>query len=133
MKKKTTLFLTGGIIYPSLEIFCRGYTDVSMSIAGGICLCLIDQICNCRLKFRPLAVRCMAGSVIITSVEFAIGILVNLVLKLNVWDYSQLPMNFMGQICVPFSLLWSVLTIPAMQLCGLYDRLQEKVSEKIKG
>ncbi|MFU0833998.1 MAG: ABC-transporter type IV [Oscillospiraceae bacterium] len=132
MKKQLSLFLTGGIIYPCLEIACRGFSDFSMAIAGGICLCLIDRICNCRLKFKPLVVKCAAGSAIITSVEFAIGVLVNLILKLNVWDYSQLPMNVMGQICVPFSLLWSLLTIPAMQLYELYDRLNQRPAGKIK-
>ncbi|OCN00343.1 hypothetical protein A7X67_09830 [Clostridium sp. W14A] len=133
MKKKLSLFLTGGVVYPSLEIICRGHSDFSMAVAGGICLCLIDRICNYRLKFRPLAIRCAAGSAIITTVEFATGVLVNLVLKMNVWDYSQLPMNFMGQICLPFSLLWCALTIPAMQLCGLYDRFSKKIIEGIKG
>jgi uncharacterized membrane protein len=132
MRKKISLFITGGVLYPFLEIICRGHSDFSMAVAGGISLCLIDKVCNCRLKFSPLTVKCMAGSAIITAVEFITGILVNLVLKLDVWDYSQLPMNFMGQICVPFSLLWSILTIPAMQLCGLYDQLTVKVSEKIK-
>lgn len=132
MSKKISLFITGGVVYPSLEIICRGYSDFSMAVAGGICLCIIDKICNCRLKFRPLAVRCAAGSAIITTVEFITGFLVNLVLKLNVWDYSQLPMNFMGQVCVPFSLLWGVLTIPAMRLCSLYDRLMVKVPAKIR-
>lgn len=126
MKKGMTLFLTGGVVYPSLEILCRGKTDFSMAVAGGLCLCLIDRVCNRRLKSRPLAVKCFAGSGIITTVEFATGILVNVFLKLDVWDYSALPMNFMGQVCVPFSLLWCLLTVPAMQLCGLYDRLSER-------
>lgn len=129
MEKRISLFLTGGVVYPSLEILYRGHSDFSMAIAGGLCLCLIDRVCNHRLKFQPLAVRCMAGSGVITTVEFATGILVNVILKLNVWDYSQLPMNVMGQICMPFSLLWCALTIPAMQLCGLYDRLAEKAEQ----
>ncbi|MCI1965195.1 MAG: putative ABC transporter permease [Oscillospiraceae bacterium] len=132
MRKRLSLFLTGGVLYPFLEIICRGHSDISMAVAGGICLCLIDKICNYRLKFRPLIVRCAAGSAIITAIEFLTGILVNLVLKLNVWDYSQLPMNIMGQICIPFSLLWSILTIPAMQICGLYDQMTKKVAEKIR-
>lgn len=129
MKKRISLFLTGGVVYPSLEILCRGRTDFSMAVAGGLCLCLIDRVCNHQLRFQPLAVRCAAGSGVITTVEFATGILVNVILKLDVWDYSQLPMNVMGQVCMPFSLLWCVLTIPAMQLCGLYDRLTEKVKQ----
>ena len=132
MRKFLSLFLAGGIIYPCLEIICRGYSDFSMAVAGGLCLCLIDRVCNYRLKARPLVEKCAVGSMIITTVEFITGILVNLVLKLNVWDYSQLPMNIMGQVCVPFSLLWSLITIPALQLCNLYDRLSKKVSERMK-
>lgn len=127
MEKRITLFVTGGVIYPSLEILCRGKTDFSMAVAGGLCLCLIDRVCNCRLGECPLFMRCFAGSGIITSVEFAVGYLVNIVLKLNVWDYSQMPLNVMGQVCLPFSLLWFFLTIPAMQLCLLYDRIRKAV------
>jgi hypothetical protein len=133
MKKKVTLFLTGGVVYPSLEILCRGKSDFSMAVAGGVCLCLIDRVCNRKLKHSPLPVRCFAGSGIITSVEFATGILVNILLKLDIWDYSDLPMNFMGQICVPFSLLWCLLTVPAIQLCGLYDRLSERAKIRSGG
>jgi len=122
MKKYLILFLTGGTIYPALEVACRGRTDVSMAAAGGICLCLIDRVCNRDIKSSPLAVRCFAGSGIITGVEFTIGVLVNLILKMNVWDYSQLPLNILGQICLPFSLLWFVATIPAIGICRLFDR-----------
>ncbi len=127
MEKRVTLFLTGGVVYPTLEILCRGKTDFSMALAGGVCLCLIDGVCNGRLKMRPLVIRCFAGSGIITSVEFMVGYVVNIVLKLNVWDYSQLPLNVLGQVCLPFSLLWFFLTIPAMQLCSLYDKVRKSV------
>lgn len=122
MKKYAFIFLTGGTVYPALEVAFRGRTDISMAAAGGICLCLIDRVCNQDIKSSPLAVRCFAGSGIITGVEFSIGILVNLILKMNVWDYSQLPLNILGQICLPFSLLWFVATIPAMGICGLFDK-----------
>lgn len=122
MKKYAFLFLTGGTIYPTLEVACRGRTDISMAAAGGICLCLIDRICNERIKTKPLALRCFAGSAIITGVEFAVGVLVNLALKLNVWDYSALPLNILGQICLPFSLLWFLATIPAMGICSVADK-----------
>lgn len=121
------LFLTGGVIYPTLEILCRGKTDFSMAVAGGICVCLIDRICNHRLKEKPITVKCVAGSGIITTVEFWTGVLVNLVLKMNVWDYSQMPLNILGQICFPFSLLWCFITIPAMQVGMLYDKFMKKI------
>ena len=47
-----------------------------------------------------------AAAVIITLLEFIFGIVFNLMLDMNVWDYSNVPMNLMGQICLPFSLIW---------------------------
>lgn len=132
MKKDAFLFLTGGTIYPTLEVAARGRTDFSMAVAGGLCLCLIDRVCNEKIKNEPLLIRCAAGSGIITGVEFLIGVLVNMVLRLDVWDYSSLPLNILGQICLPFSILWFFATIPAMGLCKLCGRsrfLSQKVAE----
>jgi hypothetical protein len=122
MKKYSFLFLTGSTIYPALEVACRGRSDISMAAAGGICLCLIDRICNQDIRTRPLALRCFAGSAIITGVELVIGVIVNLALKMDVWDYSAMPMNLWGQICLPFSILWFLATIPAMGICGIFDK-----------
>jgi hypothetical protein len=121
MKKYAVLFMMGGTLYPACEILCRGRTDFSMALAGGTCVCLIDRICNEKLRAMPLSVKCFAGSGIITAVEFLTGVIVNLILKMDVWDYSQMPMNILGQICLPFSILWYAATLPAMMLgewCG---------------
>lgn len=130
MKKNALIFCAGGTLYPIMEILCRGKTDFSMAIAGGTCLCLIDKVCNHKLHNMSLAVKCFAGSGIITSVEFIIGVIVNLMMKMDVWDYSQMPMNILGQICLPFSILWYAATIPAMLLCSSCERLFDRVSAK---
>ena len=95
LKKNAVLFLTGGTVYPALEVLSRGRTDISMSIAGGVCLCLIDQICHKKMQNCSLAQRCAAGSGIITGIEFLTGVVVNIVLKMNVWDYSAMPGNIL--------------------------------------
>lgn len=51
--------------------------------------------------------------VLITVIEFIIGIVFNIILKENVWDYSNMPLNIMGQICVPFSAIWFLLSFIA--------------------
>lgn len=122
MKKDICLFCTGGTIYPLLEIASRGRTDFSMALAGGVCLCLIDRICCKKMKGRSPVLRCLAGSGIITTVEFCTGLIVNILLKMDVWDYSALPVNIMGQICLRFSVIWCFLTIPAMSVCTLFDK-----------
>ena len=119
MKREVSLFLTGGTLYPLLEILWRGQTHPSMSVTGGACLCLIDKVCNRRMENQSLSRRCLAGSGIITGVEFGVGLLVNVIGKRKVWDYSHVPFNLFGQVCLPYTILWYFLTIPAMQLCRL--------------
>jgi len=129
MKKNSLIFLTGSCVYPLLEILWRGYTHASMSLAGGISLVLINRVCCEKMQKKSLAAKCAAGSLIITGVEFCFGVLVNRILHLGVWDYSHLPMNVFGQICLPFSLIWFVLTLPATFLCRMCSRFTERFLE----
>ena len=59
-----------------------------------------------RLPDRPLWQRALLGAGLITGVEFLSGCVLNLWLRWAVWDYSRLPGNLLGQICLPFTLLW---------------------------
>ncbi len=117
------LFLTGSCAYPTLEMIWRGRTHYSMAIAGGVCLTLINRICCGRLAHKGLSLRCLAGAGIITGVELCTGLVVNDLLGFGVWDYSHMPLNIMGQVCLPYSVLWFGLTLPAMALCDIYRKL----------
>ncbi len=61
---------------------------------------------------------------IITTLEFIVGYIVNIILKWNVWDYSNMPFNIMGQICLGFSTLWFALGIPMTKVS---DFLKKKL------
>ena len=50
------------------------------------------------------------GTILITVFEFILGYILNIKLGLGIWDYSNIPFNIMGQICLPFSFLWFVLS-----------------------
>lgn len=110
-------FLAGGAIYGLLELQWRGYTHWSMTAAGGICVLTIHLL-NQRLHRRSMAFRCAVGCAVITVVEFVIGVIVNLLLDWNVWDYSKMYGNVLGQICPAFSCLWFLISFPA---CGFSD------------
>lgn len=124
MSKDGILFLAGSCAYPTLEMAWRGRTHYSMAIAGGVCLCLIDWVCCGSLERKSLFTRCLAGAGLITGVELAAGLIVNTGLGLGVWDYSKLPLNILGQVCLPYSALWFGLTVPAMALCRLCRRAE---------
>ncbi len=125
LAKNALLFTLGGSGYYCLEVVTRGFSHWSMALCGGICLLTIYHL-NARLCRRRIYFRALIGATVITCVEFAAGCVVNLLLGWNVWDYSHLPMNLLGQICLPFSVLWFGLCIPICAICGAIGRKSAK-------
>ena len=119
MYQDALLFLTGSWAYPAIEMLWRGETHSSMALAGGICLCLINHICCGVLEDNNICSRCLAGAGIITGVELVLGLVLNCLLGFDIWDYSNVPLNLLGQVCLPYSLLWLGLSLPAIALCEL--------------
>ena len=104
------LFVFGGVIYFLIEILWRGYSHWTMFLLGGLCFVIVGAINNFipwKMKFEK---QMAIGAIIITILEFIVGVVVNLILKWNIWDYSMLPFNILGQICLPFSLIWFLLS-----------------------
>lgn len=108
--KNLILFALGGIIYVIIELLWRGYSHFSMFLLGGLCFWLIGSMNEYGSRKPPLIFQMTVGTAVITTLEFITGCLVNVKLGLNVWDYSDMPMNIMGQICLPYMLLWFILS-----------------------
>ena len=104
------LFAVGGLTYVSIEFIYRGYTHWSMLILGGLCFTAVGEINEFLPWDTPLWIQMLISSIIITALEFICGCVVNIWLGLNVWDYSNLPFNIMGQVCLPFSIMWFFLS-----------------------
>ena len=100
------LFLIGGEVYITMEIVCRGHSHYSMFIVGGLCFFIIGSLNEWNNKDMSLVQQGIIGAVVITALEFITGCIVNIWLGLNVWDYSDMPFNVLGQICLPFTVLW---------------------------
>lgn len=99
-----------------MEILWRGYSHWAMFFVGGfafLCVGAINEIISWDV---PLIVQMILGGQIITMIEFVAGCVLNLWLKWNVWDYSNLPFNVLGQICLPFTLLWCLISLIAILL-----------------
>ena len=114
------IFSIGAVLYTVTEILWRGHSHWTMTITGGLCALLI-HLTNRRMQGKRLVWRCLAGSGIITAMEFTVGCLVNLVLGWNVWDYSSMPFNIMGQVCLLYSIMWFFISIPAIALSTWLD------------
>ena len=114
--KSTILAVIGGLIYILIELLWRGHTHISMFILGGVCFVAIGLINELFPWELGIVWQSMIGAVIVTVCEFITGLVVNVWLGLNVWYYSNMPFNVMGQICLPFSLAWVVLSAIAIVL-----------------
>lgn len=109
LKKEFFIFIIFGISYFTLEILYRGYSHWTMIFLGGIVSVLIGLINEITPNMRMWK-QMFLGTILITVLEFILGYILNIKLGLGIWDYSNIPFNIMGQICLPFSFLWFVLS-----------------------
>lgn len=112
-KEKIAAFATGFTGYPLMELLWRGRTHWSMALAGGLALLCLYPICTkkgCRMI-------CCKTAAVITTIELVFGIIFNIILRKNVWDYSKVRFNLWGQICLPYCLLWLLLGHPIRLVC----------------
>lgn len=109
-RQQLTLFSIGAFGYGLIEILWRGFTHWSMLTAGGLCFCFFASISE-KLKNKSIFLKGIIGSGLVTAVELLFGIIFNILLKQNIWDYSKKPFNLYGQICALYSFFWAILSI----------------------
>lgn len=126
--KYVILWAVGGLLYITLELLWRGYSHWTMLILGGLCFIGLGLINEVLPWDMPLWQQVIIGACIVTVLEFATGCVVNLWLGWNVWDYSSLPGNILGQICPQYFVLWMPVSLAGIVLddCLRYKRWKEE-------
>ncbi|MDY4495026.1 MAG: hypothetical protein SPE24_09170 [Erysipelotrichaceae bacterium] len=117
INKSILLFLVGYCTYISIEVTYRNISYPIMGICGGLAILLLDKI-NDNISWNiDLCLQGLCGSALITFFELIIGeIALHTSLLPIMWDYSNVPLNFDGVICLPFSIVWFFLSVPAIFL-----------------
>jgi len=129
-KNKIVSFFVFGSIYLNLEVFSKayngdligfngisrwslcGWTSLWMFLLGGLCGVIIGSLNNSHIYNRlGMWQQVLIGGTLITLVELLSGIVFNLYLNLNLWDYSQFKYNFLGQICLENCILWYLISV----------------------
>lgn len=115
-RKYIALGITGGLLYVLIETVWRGYSHWTMFALGGLCFLALGLINEVLSWDTPLWKQVLIGACLITGLEFLTGCIVNLWLDWDVWDYSAMPGNVLGQICPQYFLLWLPVSLAGIVL-----------------
>lgn len=109
--KDSVIFLLFGAVYFLLETIWKGHpTHWSMFILGGLCGLAVGKINEYLPWEMSYWIQCVIGTITITLLEGCAGLVLNVWLHLDIWDYSHMFGTFFyGQCCVPFCCLWFLL------------------------
>jgi sterol desaturase/sphingolipid hydroxylase (fatty acid hydroxylase superfamily) len=121
LTKLLTLFLVGYCTYIALEVTYRNVSYPLMGCVGGISLLLFDQINNKISWNLDLILQGFIGSAIVTSFELFVGEALKVLNHPLMWDYSNMPFNYDGVICLPFSIVWIIITILGILVADAYN------------
>lgn len=98
-----------GTVYMLLELIWRKRTHATMGVAGGFSASILYSLFS-KYDFSVLAAYILS-LLLISSVEMLAGFILNIKLKLAIWDYGQKRLNLCGQVCLEYSLIWGALGV----------------------
>jgi len=106
------LWTWGGTAYFLLEVLYKTVMGEPERISWtmlvlAMFLCVPVERCGAELPWEmPLWLQAAACAALVPGAELAAGLVLNVWLKLGVWDYSALPWNLWGQVCPQFAAAW---------------------------
>lgn len=126
LKRDFYIFIIMGLLYLAFEVIftaifgkfsgdtyfsLKGQSSIWMMIVGGLAGIIIGNLnsFNC-IMYKKMIFQALLGCLIITTLEFISGYILNIKLGLNIWDYSNFKINLLGQIEIFHSIGWFLLT-----------------------
>ena len=124
--KYAVMLTAGGSVYVGVELLWRGYSHWSMMLAGGVSLIAIGVMNDNAFGWEmSLTSQMFLSGAAVTAIELIFGVILNIWLDMGVWDYSGMPHNFLGQICMSYFGFWQILSVAAIVM---YDYLDYALS-----
>lgn len=110
-----------------------GASSLWMFLLGGLCgllLYIIYQVLifnNRKLLNFNLFFASILGAFVITMLEFIVGVILNCMLHLYIWDYTNSFLNIKGQICFAHTFVYFILVCPVAY--WFFDFLEEQYKD----
>lgn len=74
----------------------------------------------------------IAGAIEGSIIEYVVGWIGEVIFQIKWWDYSNMPFNIHGRICILFSVFWGLLALVLIRLINPYiEILIDKIPKKI--
>ena len=119
-------FVTTGTIESRKEFLIGPFCPVYGIGATALILALAHFNKNIKVLF-------FFGVVIGSIVEYVFDFVFEAMCGIKFWDYTYLPLNLNGRICIMFSLLWGILTVLLIKFIKpIVDKLIHNISYKLK-
>lgn len=108
--RKFLLFLLCGLIYCGIEYIYRQWSHITMFVLSGLLgVFCIDTPNNIFGYDFDYSLQVLISTLLCTIGEGITGLIVNVKMGLNVWNYSNLPFTFFyGQCNLFFVLAWAL-------------------------
>ena len=77
-----------------------------------------------------------SGMIIGSLIEYVISLIGDFIFHIKWWDYSNMPFNINGRICLAFAFFWGILAVYLMgylnpKIDKMIDKIKEKISPKV--
>lgn len=111
------LWTWGGTVYFLMEVAYKTLKGEPERISWtmlvlALILCIPVERAGAELHWDcPLWLQALVCAALVTVTEFFAGLVLNVWLGMGIWDYSEMPVNIFGQICLPFSIVWYILCL----------------------
>lgn len=136
----TIYSIAGFIIETLFGILTKGVIESRQSfLYGPFCaiygLGAVAMIIELKFYSKNFKSLFLGGFIVGSIVEYIVSLIGEFIFNVKWWDYSDMPFNLNGRICIYFSIFWGILAVIFMQyihpnINKLLNRFRNKFSVK---
>lgn len=111
----------GTVIGAFFELFMVERAVIASAVTMGIYWIIIHRI-NHSIGEESIFTKALLSTFAITAFELISGVIINRILHLNMWNFSDRSLHVLGQICPSEFALHFITAIPVIYISTFIDR-----------
>ncbi len=115
------MFSTGTVIGAFFELFLTERAVIASAVTMGVFWVVIHRI-NHVVGEESIFTKALLAMFAITAFELIGGVIINRIMHLDMWNFSDRSMHVLGQICPSECVLRFITAIPIIYISTFIDR-----------